>query len=453
MSKAGVWALGAAVCAGAAMVSPQRAWAGAFALWEGSPDQMASAYAGQGAKAYDAGTAWTNPAGMVRIGGDEIDAGFNYIDPQFYFSGGNSDFPNPGAVGASYSHVSGIDPAVVPSSFSVMSLTPDLKFGLAIKSPFGARIDYPDNWVGRYQSVVSSLTDISIEPSLAYAVTPKFSIGGGPVIDYINIRETQAVRPAIGASYGDIDADVYGENWAFGYNLAAMYQLDDDTRFGISYRSRIEHRIDIQQTLTESQGLALSPLASLINGVLATQNTPGHPYAQGVEKFNLPDSVDGSFYWQLTPEWSLMAEAVWTHWQIFNNITITTFDTGNAPISNLFNFHNTMFGSVGAGYRPHWMPKLLVQTGAGYDEDPVSDSDRQAQIPTQDRVLVGFGATYDVSRNVSLALAYSHYFGLGSTIDATGPSLANALQLSEGRLIGSYNNDIDSFSAGIKVRF
>jgi long-subunit fatty acid transport protein len=68
-------------------------------------------------------------------------------------------------------------------------------------------------------------------------------------------------------------------------------------------------------------------------------------------------------------------------------------------------------------------------------------------------VLVGVGATYDVSRHVSLALAYSHYFGLGSTIDATGPSLANALQLSEGRLIGSYNNDIDSFSAGIKVRF
>jgi long-chain fatty acid transport protein len=187
--------------------------------------------------------------------------------------------------------------------------------------------------------------------------------------------------------------------------------------------------------------------------VLATQNTPGHAYAQGVEKFNLPDSVDASFYHVISPEWSVMAEAIWTHWQLFNNITIDTFGTGNKPIVNAFDFHNTMFGSIGANYRPRWMPQLMLQTGAGYDEDPVNDSNRQAQIPTQSRVLMGFGVTYDVSRMVSLDLAYTHYLDLASTIDNTGPSLANGLEQSEGRLIGSYDNQIDSFSAGLRLRF
>jgi long-chain fatty acid transport protein len=453
MANARAWGTRLLLSATAATGCSQAAHAGAFQLWEGSPDQMGNAYAGQGAKAYDAGAAWTNPAGMVRLGDDEIDAGFNYIDPQFYFTGSNSDFPNPGAAGASGNHVSAIDGAIVPASFSVMSLAPDLKLGLAIKSPFGARIDYPVNWVGRYQSLTSSLTDIQVEPSLAYAITKNVSIGGGPVIDYINLRETQAVKPLIGANYGDINADVYGDNWAFGYNVAALYQLDRDTRFGLSYRSRIEHRIDIQQTLSQSLGLLQSPITKLISAVLATQNTPGHPYAQGVEKFNLPDSVDASFYHDLSSEWSIMAEGIWTHWQLFNNITIRTFGTGNLPIVNQFSFHNTGFGSIGVSYRPHWMPNMLLQTGAGYDQDPVNDGNRQAQIPTQSRVLLGFGLTYDVSKKLSFDVAYTHYFDLASSISNTGPSLANALQQSAGLLTGSYDNQIDSFSAGLKLRF
>src|SRR5690242_10823265 len=51
---------------------------------------------------------------------------------------------------------------VIPSGFAVWNASPDLKFGLAITVPFGARIAYSPNLVGRYQSVVSSLTDVQI---------------------------------------------------------------------------------------------------------------------------------------------------------------------------------------------------------------------------------------------------------------------------------------------------
>jgi long-chain fatty acid transport protein len=432
----------------------EHAVAGSFGLFEGSTDQNANAYAGQGAKAYDAGTAWANPAGMVRLDQDEIDGSFNFIEPSFKFHGSDTDFPDAATAGAASRNVSAIYGALTPATYSVVSITPDLKFGLAIKSPFGARIAYPGNWVGRYQSINSNLTDIAVEPSLAYAITPRFSIGGGPVFDYFSIRETQDVRPALGSQYGDIYADAHGIDWGVGYNVAGLYQFDPDTRLGISYRARIEHRADLEQTLTESPGLANSPLGALVAGVLALQNTPGHPYAQGVEKFNLPDSVDASFYRQISPEWAVMAEAIWTHWQIFNNVAITTFGTGNAPTIIDFDFHNSWFGSAGASYRPRWMPRLLLQTGLGYDEDPTSDATRQAQIPTQDRLLVAFGFTYDITRGISLDLAYNHYFPMGSNrIDATGPSLANALELSAGRLVGGYSDQIDSFSAGFKIRF
>jgi long-chain fatty acid transport protein len=426
----------------AAGVSAARA--GTFELWEGSTDQMANAYAGQGAKAYDAGTAWANPAGMVRLDGTEFDSAFNFVNPEFYFNGTNTNFP-----GETQHHVSAIYGAAVPATFAVFSLSPDLKFGLAVKSPFGARIHYPSDWVGRYQSIDSSLTDIAIEPSLAYAVTPQFSIGGGPVFDYISVRQTQDVLPAIGYQFGDIYGDAHGESWGVGYNVAALYQFDADTRFGLSYRSRIDHRIDVKQSLTELPGLAESPYGPLLQAIIASANTEGKGYEAGVEKFNLPDSVDGSFYRQLTPQWAVMAEAIWTHWQVFQNITVNTFGTGQSPVGTSFHFHNTVFGSVGINYRPLWMPKLLLQGGAGYDEDPVTDGTRNAQIPTESRELLDVGLTYDVTKNLSVQVAFCD----SATIDSLGTTLGSRLELPEGRLVGSYDNAIDSFSGGVKLRF
>ena len=62
-----------------------------FGLWlrEGSSDWMANAFAGDTAKAYDASTAWSNPAGMVRLNQSEVDGSINGIFPTINFNGAN----------------------------------------------------------------------------------------------------------------------------------------------------------------------------------------------------------------------------------------------------------------------------------------------------------------------------------------------------------------------------
>jgi long-chain fatty acid transport protein len=73
----------------ALLASTAPAFAAAFQLREGDPDWLANAFAGDAAKAYDAGTAWINPAGMTRIDGTEIDQALNYFDPGIRFNGEN----------------------------------------------------------------------------------------------------------------------------------------------------------------------------------------------------------------------------------------------------------------------------------------------------------------------------------------------------------------------------
>ena len=62
------WASATAIGALAIWHGSGAAVASGFALREGATDWMANGFAGETAKAYDASTAYTNPAGMVRLG-------------------------------------------------------------------------------------------------------------------------------------------------------------------------------------------------------------------------------------------------------------------------------------------------------------------------------------------------------------------------------------------------
>ncbi|HST76097.1 MAG TPA: outer membrane protein transport protein, partial [Acetobacteraceae bacterium] len=79
-SGAGVAAVGFVTAGLAGLLGTTgAAHAAGFALREGTSDSMGNAFAGGSAKAYDAGTAYTNPAGMVRLNWNEIDAGLNIL--------------------------------------------------------------------------------------------------------------------------------------------------------------------------------------------------------------------------------------------------------------------------------------------------------------------------------------------------------------------------------------
>ena len=65
--------------------------ASGIALREGSVDWLANAFAGRTAKAYDASTSFSNPAGMTALYSNEIDLSSNLIAAYTQFKGSNRD--------------------------------------------------------------------------------------------------------------------------------------------------------------------------------------------------------------------------------------------------------------------------------------------------------------------------------------------------------------------------
>jgi long-chain fatty acid transport protein len=416
------------------------AFASGFALREGTADWLGNAFSGESAKAYDASTVWSNPAGMVRLDQNEIDGAISYIGPSFNFSGYNT---NPLTGGNVYGTTGGnaIAPAASGSLFGVMPLSPNFRLGFSVTSPFGERISYPGDFVGRYQSLVSSITDINFGLALSYKVNDHLSIGGGPNIDYFDARLTQAMNvPVLSAATGqDPLADIHGNDLGVGYNVGILYQLDDATRIGIDYRSRIRHDITGEQKITVPALYSLlSPeTAALLNAANSAATT----------SITLPDDLDIGIYHQITQKWAVMGSVDWTDWSLFNTLNVTP--TNGAPGTTITEqWRNSWYAGIGTNYQ--LLDNVMLQTGFGYDESPVTDSNRTTRVPDANHYDLGFGVQYQILPSTRLQLAYLHVFSPGGTIDNTA---SNSPLTPSGTIIGNYDASDNSVTAGLTVKF
>jgi long-chain fatty acid transport protein len=432
--------LGATCLSGAAFAS-------GFGLKEGNADWLGTGFAGDEAKAYDASTAWSNPAGMALLNNNEFDGDLSVIAPKIQISGTASNPLTGGNSTGPSGRSNDIAPAASGGTFLVLAPTPRWRVGFAVAAPFGERVAYPGDWNGRYQSLVSSITDISFNLVASYKVNDALSIGGGPAIDYFSARLTQALNiPTLSAATGqDPQDDIHGNNIGVGYNLGALYQLPDGSRLGVDYRSRVEHDVTGAQSVTIPSIYQLaalqSPQAAYLVGALQAQNEAGKV------KITLPDSLSVGYYKPITDKLALMGSLQWTDWSLFNHLNVTT-SSGALIASTPENWHNAWMAGLGANY--DLTSKLRLQTGFAYDESPVTNASRTTRVPDADHYDLGFGVQYQVLPNVRLEGAYGHVFTGGGGINNT--ALVSATTPS-GTLKGHYNLSDDSATLGVNVTF
>jgi long-chain fatty acid transport protein len=426
----GVW-----LAIGGMAISPESASAAGFQVRAGSPDWLANAFAGMAAKGYDASTAWSNPAGMTLLGDNELAGGLNAIVPNTQFSGENlvGSVPTSGVTGGNAATA-----GAAASLAGVWSADPNLKFGFSLEDPFGQRQSYPFDWVGRYQALVSSVTDIELGLVGAYRINEHLSIGAGPIIDYFQARLTTAINIGpLTALAGEPSADLHAHNWSAGYHLGALYEFDARLRAGIDYRSRIREDLDGEQRIS------IPPLVPTFSPTVAGLLEAGNGHAN--TSITLPDVLTTSGVWDISAQWSALATAQWTDWSLIQQLSISG---ANGQITTLpLRLRNTWLGSLGANYRPAPVPDLMLQAGLGFDQSTGTDSTRSPRLPGRNLILFSVGFTYEILADTNLQAAFLHEFGVG----ARGINYSSSP--SAGTLIGSYNTSASVISVGLNLRF
>ena len=443
MRKSGVlraYLLAATAAAGGMLVTARAAHASGFGLREGAADWLGTAFTGDEAKAYDASTVWSNPAGMALLDQSEMDSAVSMIAPHIGFTGSATN-PQTGGNVSGTDGGNAIAPAATGAVFGVMPLGPNWRLGFSVTSPFGERVSYPGDFVGRYQSLVSSITDVSVGFAVSYKVNQHLSIGGGPDFDYFQARLTQNINvPVLSSLTGqNPNAEIRGNNMGVGYNLGILYQFSDATRIGIDYHSRIRHNI--------SGGQYISVPA------IYNQYSPGavallkQGQGQATTSITLPDSLGLGIYHQLTPRWAVMGSLQWTDWSLLHSLNVTVPNSSGGTVL-AENWRNTWFAGVGTNYQ--LTNKLMLQAGFAYDESPVTSANRTTRIPDADHYDLGFGAQYQLLPTTRIEFAYGHVFSRGGGINNSAPS---APLTPAGTIAGRYTASDNSVTAGIVMIF
>lgn len=377
-------------------------YAAAFQLWEQDGGSVGNYHAGRAAIAEDASTAFYNPAGLVRIPNQELVVGVVPITTDFLFDGtiavemiDDNDQRPTVAQGGSLSYV--------PNLHYAAPITPNVVFGLSVVIPYGLQTDYGNQTIVRYAATTTSIQVIDVAPSLAIAITKALSIGFGADIEYSK-AEFDLVAGVIDPILDSSANNSFHGN-GVGYHAGVLYQFTPTIRLGLAYQSKVTH--DFTGTSTFS-------------GMLANVEDPDLPGEQSNDNLNttvsLPATTTLSFFAGVTPAWDIMGTVSYTQWSVFKDVVlndVSGIDT-DINVSNEItviipqNYRNTWNYSLGANY--HVNEQWFIRTGAGYDETPSNDEDRNLQLPDGDRIAFALGAHYQATKYLGFDIGWTHFF-------------------------------------------
>lgn len=367
-----------------------------------------------------------------------------------------------------------------------------LTFGLGVFSPGGGNINYKGDYFGRFQLKSAALEMISINPSLAIRLDDKHSIGFGASVigahslikkvsdpegasPYFaqnmlsNANATQlaglgavlsSVSPElksllqsiqVGIAYDALPDNIRGPintaaaqllldpsstvktmttlwGYGLGYNLGYMYQISDQQRIGLSYRSEsiVHMRGDLEWDLSKLSSTTSQLDALLFDGKSMADYVSQYVFPDTTAKLDLiiPAKFDLAYFYSITPRIDLMANWQFNRSSAVQSACITYTDQPGGADGSVhlgeacLDLKSRDTSTVSLGMNYHVDDKLSLRTGIQYDQTPVpSATYRGAGSPDSNRRMLALGTNYKIDANTNLDFAYAYMMAEDSKAD------------------------------------
>ena len=370
------------------------AFAAAFQLTGQSASGVGMANAGAAAAAEDSSTLYYNPAGMTYLSQghnisfattllsrstrftDEGTGGYlnNPGNPPFYATGLGKPVGDDGGNGGGLH--------AVPAFYYTYALAPQWRLGLAVNPTFADETEYDKDFAGRYSGLRTKIRIVNVNPSIAYKVNDALSVAFGINYAKADVEFNQAVpRAGLPDGSGALKGDATG----WGFNLGAMYQITNDTRVGLSYRSTIKFNLE------------------------GDKNQTGQATRDIYADLTTPDTASLAVRHQFNDKWAILADYTWTGWSKLQKLEPVYSDGSRAVAPLRYNFKDTYRVGLGSTYQlnDQWMLRM----GVAFDKGAVPDNEsRTMTVPDQDRTWLSLGAKWKITPQASLDIGYAHIF-------------------------------------------
>ena len=305
----------------------------------------------------------------------------------------------------------------LPNIYYTQQINDRWWWGLGAMARFGLSNDYEDpNWLipstgskpgGSLKHV--GVTTYSIQPTVAFKATDKLSASLGVEVQYLNFTEKiRFGNEAIIAHMADLNLD--GDSYAVSGMLALFYKANEKVNFGASFRMRNDHSVKGPNKY------------DYVHPAVTSNFVAGGDF-WGDITFPAQLALGVSY----RPIEKLLIEANWTNvfWSCFKAVNInfdhnpgygTTPGLMGTELNNAKHYQDAYRIGVGAEYTLSDTVKL--RGSFIFDKSPLNDEFMDVMLPVDDRYIIGTGAGFKLSENMTLDLSYSILFA--TALDGVG---------------------------------
>jgi long-chain fatty acid transport protein len=385
-------------------------YAGAMYIYEtGSPTETGFGGAGMAARAQDAGTVFTNPAGMTRFSDSAtlVSGGLLYLYAPFDTSKETT--------------ISGTDGSTTEffpyGSFAyIHSVSDRLKLGVSVQNNFGLALNWGTNWVGRYTATQATIIAPQVQPTVSFRVNKWLSVGAGAglTLGYLDAKlRVNQERDNHGdgkMEYDDTDFAVQG-------NFGIMLEPSSRTRIGLRYLTETD--LDFKDDPDFSR---MAPLTKEITDLVDELDLG----------MKMPQSVMLGVFHELNDKWAVLGSVGWDQWSRFGHVDVSVDDS--PEVTDNLKFDDVWHFGVGAQYK--YSEKWLFNTGVAYDTGLSGKKHRSLAIPMGKMYRWGVGTEYRKRNDLTI--------GAAMDIMYEGDLQVNS-ESGGGRVDGEYENVFLSF--------
>ncbi|WP_117234802.1 outer membrane protein transport protein [Vibrio maerlii] len=401
--------------------------AAGFQLNAQSATGIGRAFAGDAVIADNASVMARNPAAMALFDEPSLSLGFETIITDISVTDGHyKGFTKTETVATEYNDAGGA--SIAPNIHYIHPINEKFALGINLYSNFGTSTEFKDSrFVGSEYGGKTDIMSLNLGVSGSYRLNKQWSVGAGLDLIYGKGELERNANLSIGGGTFEFkpcdfcqpqeiplpeftselnalkaEADGIG----LGFNIGTVYELNENNRFGLSYRysPEIEAEGDIEFVGTKYDTLTLP----------------------------LPDMAELSGYHHIdNTKFALHYSVQWTGWGVFKTLD------ANGPARKTLNEYHWKDGfhySIGGTYylNSNW----TLRAGYMYDES-AQDELTSISVPDSDRQWFSTGFTYHINSKSDVDFGFTYLMGkdvevseetdLGVVSTITGTTRANAI--------------------------
>lgn len=311
--------------------------------------------------------AYSNPAMLNMVKKLEGIIGGSDVNPDLQFSG---------TYGGVSSSARSNTNSLVPYGRIAYRFSPTIVGGIDVTQPLFTADSYPSNSFISTATINTYLRDTDISPRISWQATEKLALGLGVNFNNLYNAVLSSAIPRLGI------LDNKADDWAYGFNAGAFYNVRLGTLVGLSYYSKIVHHV-VGTSI-------IGPLRS--NNLRATVNMPA------------TTSLDIIQF--LSPKWVFDATIRYIGWSsvrylVLQNTPLGTvtvpefyFNSWDYALATKYDINDKWSVIAKVNYSPTSQPTAYVTPG----------------LPTGSAIIGAVGAQYNIGKGISAKFLYAHVY-------------------------------------------